>query len=48
MSSDHERDAAKMTLLPPARLHLAADSPAVQLACGLHHTGETAAAAGTY
>ncbi|XP_037071412.1 E3 ubiquitin-protein ligase MYCBP2-like [Pollicipes pollicipes] len=38
MSSDHEREAAKMTLLPPARLQLPTDSPAVQVACGLHHT----------
>ncbi|XP_063236464.1 E3 ubiquitin-protein ligase MYCBP2 isoform X2 [Bacillus rossius redtenbacheri] len=36
--SDAERDASRVTSLPPARVHLPADSPVAQVACGLHHT----------
>ncbi|XP_050038840.1 E3 ubiquitin-protein ligase MYCBP2 [Dermacentor andersoni] len=38
VSSDHEREALKVTLLPPAILVLPVSSPAVQVACGMHHT----------
>ncbi|KAJ9574765.1 hypothetical protein L9F63_008079, partial [Diploptera punctata] len=37
-SSDVERDASRMTSLPPARVHLPVESPVMQVACGLHHT----------
>ncbi|KAF6200669.1 hypothetical protein GE061_005112 [Apolygus lucorum] len=36
--SDVERDASRVTSLPPARVQLPTDSPVVQVACGLHHT----------
>lgn len=40
--SDLERgDAARVSSLPPARVTIPSDSPVVQIACGLHHTGET-------
>ncbi|XP_073976386.1 MYC binding protein highwire isoform X3 [Rhodnius prolixus] len=38
VGSDVERDASRVTSLPPARVHLPIDSPVVQVACGLHHT----------
>lgn len=37
-SSDVERDASRVTSLPPARVHLPIESLVVQIACGLHHT----------
>ncbi|XP_060843295.1 E3 ubiquitin-protein ligase MYCBP2 isoform X2 [Rhopalosiphum padi] len=36
--SDIERDTARMTILPPARVFLPTDSPVIQISCGLHHT----------
>nr|CAH7734761.1 unnamed protein product [Callosobruchus chinensis] len=36
--SDVEKDTARMTSLPPAKIMLPTDSPIVQVACGLHHT----------
>ncbi|KAG5884565.1 hypothetical protein JTB14_006591 [Gonioctena quinquepunctata] len=36
--SDVERDAARITCLPPAKLSLPTDNPVVQIACGLHHS----------
>ncbi|XP_018571542.1 E3 ubiquitin-protein ligase MYCBP2-like [Anoplophora glabripennis] len=36
--SDVERDATKITCLPPAKISLPSDSPVVQIACGLHHS----------
>lgn len=41
VGSDVERDASRVTSLPPARVHLPIDSPVVQVACGLHHTGKS-------
>ncbi|XP_064481849.1 E3 ubiquitin-protein ligase MYCBP2-like [Ornithodoros turicata] len=38
VGSDHEREASKLTSLPPARLCLPCDSPVIQAACGMHHT----------
>lgn len=38
--SDVERDTSRMTSLPPGRVHLPIDSLVLQVACGLHHTGE--------
>ncbi|XP_077518796.1 MYC binding protein highwire isoform X2 [Amblyomma americanum] len=38
VSSDHERETSKLALLPPAQLVLPGNSPAVQVACGMHHT----------
>jgi len=37
--SDHEQDPIKLNSLPPGRVDL--DSIAVQIACGLQHTGLT-------
>lgn len=37
--SDVEKDTARMTILPPARIFLPTDCPVVQISCGLHHTG---------
>lgn len=37
--SDVERDASRVTSLPPARVQLPTDSHVIQVACGLHHTG---------
>lgn len=39
IGSDIERDASRVSSLPPARVHLPTESPVVQVACGLHHTG---------
>lgn len=39
--SDVERDASRVTSLSPARVVIPSESPAVQIACGLHHTGNT-------
>lgn len=33
-----ERDASRVTSLPPARVHLPVESPVMQISCGLHHT----------
>lgn len=38
--SDIEKDTARMTILPPARIFLPTDCPVVQISCGLHHTGK--------
>lgn len=38
VGSDHERETSKLTLLAPAQLLLPGSSPAVQVACGMHHT----------
>ncbi|KAL1517024.1 hypothetical protein ABEB36_000844 [Hypothenemus hampei] len=38
ISSDVERDAARIACLPPAKLVLPFDSPVVQITCGLHHS----------
>lgn len=37
-SSDVERDASRVTSLPPAAVHLPAETSVIQIACGLHHT----------
>lgn len=37
--SDVERETSRVTSLPPARVYLPNDSPIVQIASGLHHTG---------
>ena len=38
--SDHEHDHMKLASLSPARIDIGTgDVPAVQIACGLHHTG---------
>lgn len=40
--SDIERgDVARITSIPPARVPIPSESPVVQVACGLHHTGNT-------
>ncbi|XP_054276655.1 E3 ubiquitin-protein ligase MYCBP2-like [Macrosteles quadrilineatus] len=36
--SDVEREASRVSSLPPGKVHLPSDSPVVQIACGLHHT----------
>ncbi|XP_074033015.1 MYC binding protein highwire isoform X2 [Leptinotarsa decemlineata] len=36
--SDVERDAARLTCLPPAKLSLPTENPVIQIACGLHHS----------
>ncbi|XP_056648043.1 E3 ubiquitin-protein ligase MYCBP2 isoform X1 [Diorhabda sublineata] len=36
--SDVERDAARISCLPPAKLNLPSDSPVTQISCGLHHS----------
>ena len=36
--SDVEKDATKLTILPPGQIVLPSDSPVVQVSCGLHHT----------
>ena len=36
-ASDHEQDPIKLSSLPPGRVDL--DGVAVQIACGLQHTG---------
>uniref|UniRef100_A0A1B6EGK8 PHR domain-containing protein n=1 Tax=Clastoptera arizonana TaxID=38151 RepID=A0A1B6EGK8_9HEMI len=36
--SDVEREASRVSSLPPARVHLPSNSPVQQIACGLHHT----------
>lgn len=33
-----ERDASRVTSLPPAAVHLPAETSVIQIACGLHHT----------
>jgi hypothetical protein len=38
-SSDHEQDHMKLTSLPPGRVELSGG--AVQIACGLQHTGRS-------
>ncbi|XP_014287849.1 E3 ubiquitin-protein ligase MYCBP2 isoform X3 [Halyomorpha halys] len=38
VGSDVERDASRVTSLPPARVLLPTESPVVQVVCGLHHT----------
>jgi len=38
-ASDHEQDPIKLSSLSPGRVDL--DGVAVQIACGLHHTGRT-------
>lgn len=37
--SDVEREASRVTSLPPARVYLPNESPVTQIASGLHHTG---------
>ncbi|KAG8179148.1 hypothetical protein JTE90_015337 [Oedothorax gibbosus] len=37
VGSDQEREATKLTSLPPARMMLPTEHPVVQIACGLHH-----------
>jgi len=38
--SDHELDHMKLASLSPTRIDIGSgDVPAVQIACGLHHTG---------
>ncbi|CAG9838821.1 unnamed protein product [Diabrotica balteata] len=36
--SDVERDAARISCLPPSKLTLPSDSPVIQISCGLHHS----------
>lgn len=39
--SDAERgDATRIASIPPAEVRIPSESPAVQVSCGLHHTGE--------
>ncbi|XP_024084698.1 E3 ubiquitin-protein ligase MYCBP2 isoform X3 [Cimex lectularius] len=38
VGSDVERDASRVSSLPPAMVVLPVDSPVIQIACGLHHT----------
>lgn len=40
IGSDQERDASKISSLSPARVHLPGSIPVIQVACGLHHSGE--------
>ncbi|XP_042905925.1 E3 ubiquitin-protein ligase MYCBP2 isoform X1 [Parasteatoda tepidariorum] len=35
--SDQEKETIKLTVLPPAQLHLPTEVPVIQVACGLHH-----------
>lgn len=37
--SDLERDTARVTILPPARVFLPSHCPVIQISCGLHHSG---------
>lgn len=36
--ADTEKDATRVSTLPPGRLYLPSESPVLQVACGLHHT----------
>lgn len=36
--SDAERDASRITCLPPGKISLPCDSPVIQIVCGLHHS----------
>ncbi|KAL1456648.1 hypothetical protein WDU94_001361, partial [Cyamophila willieti] len=37
-TSDAEKEPKRVSSIPPARVYLPSDSPAVQVVCGLHHT----------
>uniref|UniRef100_A0A8D8RF51 RCR-type E3 ubiquitin transferase n=1 Tax=Cacopsylla melanoneura TaxID=428564 RepID=A0A8D8RF51_9HEMI len=37
-TSDAEKEPKRVSTIPPARVYLPSDSPAVQVVCGLHHT----------
>lgn len=40
LGSDQERDPSKISSLSPARVHLPGSLSVIQVACGLHHSGE--------
>ncbi|XP_026687508.1 E3 ubiquitin-protein ligase MYCBP2-like [Diaphorina citri] len=37
-TSDLEKEPKRVSTIPPARVYLPSDSPAIQVVCGLHHT----------